>query len=146
MPSFAQTFTIRTSPEAVWALLSDIPRMAGLFPYLVVTELTSVGEGCWRYWRTLTIPGMPALRWREEASLGVSGTLSFRALEGDVKVFTGSWRITSNEGITGLTLTVDYEFPEGVGGGLPMPLLLYAMGELLKAMGQRVCDMAENQA
>ncbi len=143
MPSFAQTFTVHTSPDAVWSLLSDIPRMAGLFPYLVVSELTSVGDGVWRYWRTLTIPGMPALRWHEEASLAAPDALSFRALAGDVKVFTGSWRIGTIDGVTALTLQVDYEFPAGIGGGLPMPLMVYAMGELLKAMGIRVCEVAQ---
>lgn len=145
MPVFAQTFTVGTSSDNIWALLSDIPRMAGLFPYLVVTGLTNCGAARWDYWRTLNIPGMPALHWREEAMLAAPDTLSFRALEGDVKVFTGSWRITPAGDTATLTLTVEYEFPEGIGGGIPVPILVYAMGELLKTMGQRVCDVAENR-
>ena len=112
MASFSHTIPVGVSSVQLWALVRDVARVAGLFPYTNVEELTSPEPDCWLFWRQLTIPNVADLRWRERARVTGDGELHFEAVEGDLRMFAGDWRVTPNDTAAVLTLALEYEIPE----------------------------------
>ena len=127
----------------LWALVRDVARVAGLFPYTNVEELTSPEPDCWLFWRQLTIPNVADLRWRERARVTGDGELHFEAVEGDLRMFAGDWRVTPNDTAAVLTLALEYEIPEEMRPKMPAMMIDFVMGEIFKTICQRVKEAAE---
>ena len=145
MPSFNLTLPIEASSQELWALISDVPRFAGLFPYITLEGLESPAPGHWLFQRRLTIPNIASLAWREENRITGEGELSFRALEGDLETFQGRWLVTAN-GKTELELELEYEIPPAISAQAPAGLAKYVMDELFKAVCRRVKETVEEDA
>jgi len=146
LPSFNLSLPVEASTADVWALISDMPRFAGLFPYIAVADLQSPAPGRWSFRRQLSIPNLAPLCWREEDRVTGERELSFRAVEGDLSCFTGRWLVTGNGGGAMLDLALEYEVPESISAQVPEGLARYVMSELFKAVCCRVKEAAEEEA
>lgn len=146
MPSFNLSLPVEASSTALWSLISDVPRFAGLFPYIAVEEIQSPAPGSWSFQRRLNIPNLASLSWREENRVTGERELSFQAVEGDLQCFTGRWLVTGNGGGALLELALEYEVPEAVGTQIPDGLARYVMGELFKSICIRVKEAAEEES
>ncbi|MHB0937028.1 MAG: SRPBCC family protein [Armatimonadota bacterium] len=146
MPSFNISLPVDTSSTALWALISDVPRFAGLFPYIAVEDMQSPAPGSWSFLRRLDIPNLAALNWREENRVTGERELSFQAVEGDLQCFTGRWLVAGNGGGALLELALEYEVPESVGARIPAGLAQYVMNELFKSICTRVKEAAEEES
>ena len=145
MPSFNLSTPVNASPAELWALISDTPRFAGLFPYIVVEDVQSPEPGRWLFWRRLTIPNLSSLSWREENRVTGDCEVTFRAVEGDLETFAGRWLVSSN-GKTELGLELEYEIPTAVSAHVPEGLARYVMDELFKSVCRRVKEAVEGEA
>lgn len=143
MATFSHTLPVDAPAPRLWALVRDVQRVAGLFPYTSVEEMQSPAADCWRFWRQLAIPNIAALRWREEARVLDNRTLDFHVLEGDLQTYAGQWAVVADGVTSTLLLTLEYEIPEGVAPQLPPLLAGYVMGEIFKTICQRIKDAAE---
>ena len=143
MASFCHTIPVGASSVQLWALVRDVARVAGLFPYTTVEELTSPEPECWFFWRQLTIPNVADLRWRERARVTGDGELHFEAVEGDLRTFAGSWRVVPNDTAAVLTLALEYEIPEEMRPKMPPMMIDFVMGEIFRTICQRVKEAAE---
>jgi len=137
---------IEAPPAAVWALLCDAPRFAGLFPYISVDALESPEPGRWLFWRRLAVPTLASLAWREENRVTGECTLAFRAVEGDLHTFAGRWLVTAEGGDAVLHLALEYEIPAAVAAQAPAGLAGYVMNELFKSLCRRVKETVEGEA
>lgn len=146
MASFSHTLSVNTSATQLWALVSDVTRLADLFPYMEITELQTPATDCWSFWRTLTIPNIANLHWREESQITNEGQLAFQATEGDLTTFAGHWQVTPQGAVSTLTLMLDYEVPAACAPNMPAVLVSYVMNELFKSICQRVREVAEEEA
>jgi ribosome-associated toxin RatA of RatAB toxin-antitoxin module len=146
LPSFNLSLPIETSCAELWALISDVPRFAELFPYIAVEEMQAPAPGSWSFRRRLEIPNLAALCWREENRVTGERELSFQAVEGDLQCFTGRWLVSGNGGGAVLELALDYEVPDAVGAQIPEGLARYVMNELFKSVCNRVKEAAEGEA
>ena len=145
MPSFNLSLPVETSNAALWALISDVPRFAGLFPYIAVDEIQSPAPGHWSFQRRLEIPNLAQLCWREENRVTGERELSFQAVEGDLQCFTGRWLVTGNGGGATLELVLEYEVPESIGAQIPAGLAQYVMNELFKSICNKIKEAAEGE-
>jgi len=136
---------VDASSTALWALISDVPRFAGLFSYIIVEEMQSPAPGNWSFLRRLNIPNLASLSWREENRVTGERELSFQAVEGDLQCFTGRWLVTGNGDGAQLELALEYEVPEAVGERIPAGLAQYVMSELFKSICNRVKEAAEEE-
>lgn len=143
MASFTHSIPVNTSAEQLWALVSDVNRVAGLFPYTTLDDFTTPEQNHWLYWRRLTIPNVADLHWREDACITNHGELAFHAVDGDLQTFTGRWAVTSDGTTPSLTLNLEYEIPQGLAPSLPGALVGYVMGEIFKSICQRIKEAAE---
>ena len=146
MPSFTLSLPVGASTSALWALISDVPRFAGLFPYIALEEVQSPVPGCWSFWRRLSIPNLAPLCWREENRVTGEHELSFQAVEGDLLCFTGRWMVTGDGGGALLELALEYEVPDAIGAQVPEGLAHYVMNELFTSICRRVKEAAEQEA
>jgi len=146
LPSFNLSLPVEASSAELWALISDVPRFAGLFPYIAVEDMRAPAPGCWSFQRRLNIPNLAALCWREENRVTGEGELSFQAVEGDLQRFTGRWLVTGIGAGAVLELALEYEVPDAVGGSVPEGLVCYVMNELFKSVCNRVKEAAEQEA
>lgn len=146
MPAFSCSASVSAPPAAVWALLVDPERFAALFTYMTVDEVEAPAPDCRVFRRRLALPNLPPLWWREEDQATGDGELSFRALEGDLQVFQGCWRVTAAGDGAQLTLELDYAIPTGIGPSLPEALAAFIMNELFRAIFNRVVEAAQVEA
>lgn len=146
MASFFHTLSVNTSAAQLWALVCDVDRFAHLFPYMEITDVQTSTANCWSFWRTLTIPNIANLYWRELSRITDDGQLTFQATEGDLTTFAGHWQVTPQGAVSTLTLTLDYEVPESCAPNMPAALVSYVMNELFKSICQRVREVAEEDA
>ncbi|MHB9130321.1 MAG: type II toxin-antitoxin system RatA family toxin [Armatimonadota bacterium] len=143
MASYSHSVPVSAAPEELWALVHDVRRVADLFPFTHVEDISSPETDCWLYWRQLTIPNVVSLRWREQAWVSGDSRMQFKAVEGDLETFTGEWLVvTADEGAK-LTLSLEYEIPESTGIKLPAAMVNYAMGEIFKTICQRMRQAVE---
>lgn len=145
MPTFSQTIAVAASPPRLWSLVSDVQRVALLFPFACVEDVQTPERDCWLFWRQLSIPNVANLRWREQARVVEDREMRFHAVEGDLAVFNGHWRVAPDGQSATLTLTVEYEIPAGVGPQMPAVVVGYVMGEIFKSICQRLKEAAEEE-
>lgn len=143
MAVFQHTVDVQASPEALLALVGDPRRMAALFPYMTVEDISAPEPGVVLYWRRLDLPSMAELAWRERIEPVDAHTLRFRAVEGALETFAGHWSAIPNGGITALTLKIEYEVPATLAPRVPAMLVGYVMGEMFRAVVGRVKENAE---
>jgi len=146
LPSFNLSLPVEASTAELWALISDVPRFAGLFPYIAVEDMRAAAPGSWSFLRRLAIPTLAPLCWREENRVTGERELSFQAVEGDLRCFTGRWLVTGNGAGAVLELALEYEVPDAVGAQVPEGLARYVMNELFKSVCNRVKEAAEGEA
>ncbi len=145
MASFTHTVPVKVGSTQLWSLVCDVPRLSGLFPFIVMEEINASGPNSWTYWRRLLIPNIASLRWREQAHITEDGELRFQAVDGDLHTFHGSWQVAADGSAAKLTLAVEYVVPDGVGPAIPAPMVNYVMSEMFKSICQRVKETAEEE-
>ena len=143
MPSFTHTIDVAASSIRLWSLVSDVQRVALLFPYARVEEVCRPNPQSWLFWRQLAIPYVAELRWREEARVIAEGEMSFQAVEGDLTTFAGHWLVAPNGADATLTLALEYEIPQGFVPNMPTVAVSYVMREIFISICQRLKDAAE---
>ncbi len=146
MPTFSQTIAVAAPSPRLWSLVSDVERVALLFPFARVEDVLTPEPNCWLFWRQLSIPRVADLRWREQARVVAEGELHFHAVEGDLTIFNGHWQVVPDGEDATLSLSVEYEIPAGVGPPMPAVVVGYVMGEIFKSICQRLKEAAEEQA
>lgn len=145
MPSFNLSLPVEVPSEDLWALISDVPRFAGLFPYITTDDLEIPEPGRWLFRRQINLPNISSLVWREENYLAGNNELAFRALEGDLRIFTGRWQVIGDNGGATLDLALDYEIPDAFAGQAPDFMVRFMMDELFKSICRRVKEAAEGE-
>lgn len=143
MPGFSHTISISAPFARVWALVGDVERVAALFPYCQLTEMEIVAPDSRRFQRIISLPNIAELQWRELATITAPGLMSFRAEEGDLKTYYGSWSLSAAGEQSQLALELTYEVPAALATKMPAVLAGYIMGELFKSICQRIKEAAE---
>ena len=144
MPTFSHTIAVAAPPARLWSLVSDVQRVALLFPYASVEDMLTPAPQSWLFWRQLAIPKVADLRWRELARVVADGsTMAFQVVEGDLTTFAGHWQVAPDGLAAALTLAVEYEIPAGVGPQMPSAVVGYVMSEIFKSICQRLKEAAE---
>lgn len=146
MASFSHSIAVDVPPTSLWALVSDVQRVAALFPYTTVEDCTNPEPERWLFWRRLAIPNIADLHWREQATVIAPLALEFRAIEGDLATFAGRWQVETHGTATTLVLNLNYEIPSGLAPKMPAMLLEYVMGEIFRTICQRIKEAAEETA
>lgn len=143
MPTFSHTVAVHAPFARLWSLVRDVTRLAALFPYTRVEEISSPAPDCWLFWRQLTIPSVADLRWREQSRVVADGEMAFQAIEGDLSRYAGSWRVEPDGGKTLLSLQLDYAVPDHLAPRMPAMMVDYVMSEFFKSICTRVKEAAE---
>jgi ribosome-associated toxin RatA of RatAB toxin-antitoxin module len=136
---------VRSSFDGLWALVRDVARVAGLFPYTQIADLRETGADTWVFTRHLQIPNISALCWQEEARVVTVGQLQFQAIAGDLQTFSGCWQVTPDAAASSLTLTLEYAIPEERVPNIPAPLVQYVVNEVFKTICLRIKEAAEEE-
>jgi ribosome-associated toxin RatA of RatAB toxin-antitoxin module len=144
VPSFSHTVPVRASVATVWLLVRDVRRVAGLFPYVDVEGFDMPTPDHWLFWRRLRIPTLAEMRWQEEAWVAEDHVLAFRAVQGDMRTFYGTWTVAPDDAGASLTLDVTYEIPEGIAPpSVPVFVAQHVLGEVMKTICARIQEAAE---
>lgn len=146
MASFSHSVAVNVHPERLWTLIRDVRWLAKLFPYITVDEMHSPEPGRWRFRRQLAIPHVADLRWCEETREVAEGQMQFRAVEGDLETFAGSWQVVPQNETALLMLAVEYDVPTHLANNLPAPMVNHVMGEIFRSICRRVKEVAEEGA
>lgn len=143
MPAFSHNITIAAPFSSVWALLSDVGRVAGLFPYCRLEDMEQLSPESCRFRRIISLPNIADLQWRELSTISDPGVMKFTAEEGDLETYYGSWSLNADGERTRLTLELTYEVPPTLAAKMPSGLAGYIMGELFKSICKRIKEAAE---
>ena len=146
MGSFSQTVTIDASSADAWALVNDVTRLAAIFPYMQVDQVTAAEPAGWRYRRQLMLPGLATLCWHEHAWAAAEGDLHFQAEAGDLETFVGRWQVVSQGTGSALTLTLDYAVPANLANNLPEPMVKLVVNQLFAKVCARIKEALEECA
>ncbi len=145
MARFSQILAVEATPEQLWSLVRDVRRVAELFPFTAIDEFTALDDDHWLFWRTLSIPNVADLRWREDNRAADDYTLHFAAVEGELEVFAGQWQVKTNADGAELTLALEYAIPEHLRPNIPGPMIEFVMGEIFRMICRRVKETAEEE-
>ncbi len=143
MSSFSYTISVQSTFGALWALVSDVRRVAGLFPFTAVDDFHDAAPGRWLFRRRVTIPNVANLCWQELSWAEREGELRFQAVAGDLQTFTGQWLVAPDGAGMQLTLPVDYDIPAALRPRVPGAMVEYVMSEMFKSICGRVKETAE---
>jgi hypothetical protein len=146
LAAFSTTLDVAAPAARVWALVSDVRRVAGLFSYMAITDFTTLAPGHWQFDRALTLPSLAPLRWREQAQVMAEGELRFTAVGGDLSRFTGLWLVAPTADGARLTLALDYDVPTTLAPGLPEIAIQYVIDQLFTSVCRHVKEAAEASA
>jgi ribosome-associated toxin RatA of RatAB toxin-antitoxin module len=143
LAQFSQTLPVQVSPDDLWALVRDVRRVAALFPFTLVEELSPREPEGWVFWRRLTIPNVAQLRWREASWEAGAGELRFQAVEGDLETYDGRWVVTPAGDYANLTLALEYVIPDTVTQKMPPMLVNYVMDQVFTTICGKLKEAAE---
>ncbi len=146
MASFSTTVEVGAPAGRVWALVSDVPRMAGLFSYMAISDFTTLAPGHWQFQRELVLPALAPLRWVEQARVVVEGELCFTAVSGDLSRFLGLWLVVPEADGARLTLALEYDAPMNLAPGMPEIAVQYVIDQLFTSVCRHVKEAAEASA
>lgn len=144
MASFAFTTPVRASQDRLWTLVKDVRFVAGLFPFMRIDAYEETGAQACVFNREIRIPSIITLRWREETCVQDDHTVAFRAVDGDLQTFIGTWQVHEQTGKVALALALEYEVPAGLGAALPAAMIDFAMKELFRTICLKVKEAAED--
>jgi len=143
--SFSYSVPVQSSFSVLWALVCDVRRVAGLFPFTVVDDFREVEHGRSQFRRRVTIPTMADLCWQELSWVQHEGELCVQAVEGDLQTFDGQWLVAPDGAGMRLTLKLEYDIPAEMRANAPDMMVNYAMGELFKTICSRIKEAAEEE-
>ncbi|MHB9027065.1 MAG: type II toxin-antitoxin system RatA family toxin [Armatimonadota bacterium] len=146
MAEFSHTLAVQASSEELWTLVSDVRRVAELFPFTMVEEFCPREPEGWVFWRRLTIPNVAQLRWREASWVAGDGELRFQAVEGDLETFQGSWQVTPAGENAQLTLALEYAIPDHLSQNMPPKLVSFVMNQVFTTICGKLKETAEEEA
>ena len=110
MPFVEATIVVDAPAREVYELAKDQERFPEFMPDVeLVTVLENHGARVISRWKTL-VEEAP-IEWIEEDLFDDAALrVDYRLLEGDLDTFEGSWTFEERDGVTHVTLTVDYDF------------------------------------
>jgi uncharacterized membrane protein len=143
MSSFNKTIVINSDIEKLWIIISDIRKMATLYSFMQISDYKQE-ENNFYYTRKLDIPGLATLCWQEVSQIN-NNTVNFNTISGDLKEFTGYWRVLEENGIVSLTLDIKYEIPSGLGPNVPKFMAETVLGQIFQKIMDTIKITAENK-
>ena len=110
MPFVEATIVVDAPAREVYELAKDQERFPEFMPDVeLVTVLENHGARVISRWKTL-VEEAP-IEWIEEDIFDDAALrVDYRLLEGDLDTFEGAWTFDERDGLTYVTLTVEYDF------------------------------------
>jgi len=110
VPFVEATIVVDAPAREVYELAKDQERFPEFMPDVeLVTVLENHGARVISRWKTL-VEEAP-IEWIEEDIFDDAALrVDYRLLEGDLDTFEGAWTFEDRDGVTYVTLTVDYDF------------------------------------
>jgi ribosome-associated toxin RatA of RatAB toxin-antitoxin module len=110
MPFVETTIVVHAPPVSVYELAKDQERFPEFMPDVeLVTVLERDGNRMISRWKTL-VEDAP-IEWIEEDLFDDAALrVDYKLLEGDLETFEGSWTFEERDGVTFVTLGVEYDF------------------------------------
>ena len=143
MPTFTHNIAVDAPFTRVWTLVSDVERIAALFPYCRLDAMEILSPERRRFWRYLSIPNIAEVQWREATHISAPGVMQFEAVEGDLTTFAGSWCVAADGETSSISLQLTFEVPEAFAPRVPAQLASYVIGEIFKSISGRIKEAAE---
>ncbi|WP_350342450.1 SRPBCC family protein [Proteinivorax tanatarense] len=133
MPYIESSINIDTKDiEKVYKIVSDMEGYPNFMENVNSVEVIEQGEGFTiTQWKTV-LKGKP-FNWKEKDLFDPNNyIITYSLVEGDLKKFEGSWKLTTEDDQTRVTLDVDFEF------GVPMIASL--LNPIAKIIIKQNCD------
>ena len=110
MPYVETTISVNAPARVVYELAKEQERFPEFMPDVEsVTVVERHSDRILTRWKTL-VEEAP-IEWTEEDRFDDAALrIDYRLLEGDLDTFEGAWTFQESDGVTEVTLTVDYDF------------------------------------
>lgn len=110
MPYIETSIDIAAPRQQIYALAKDLERYSDFMPDVeYVKVLKREGNTAVSRWKTL-VEEAP-IEWTEEDVFDDNNTrIDYKLIEGDLDKFEGAWTFVERDGVTHVSLGVDYDF------------------------------------